>query len=244
MTVMPNIDWLSRAPGPTFQRSIERLVRNVLHDFLTSKRQEIIARTKSKVAARSAPRATGAELVHGVPLFFEQLIETLKDSERTSGEMKASATKHGNDMERLGFTVAQVVYDYGDVCQVVTELASELGAAISLDEFHTLNRCLHDAIAQAVTAYGRERERSLAERGTERLGALAHDIRNQLATALLSLETLRTGEVSIGGSTGALLQRSLTALNDLPVRSLAEAHEAPTNGTRDAAEMVGYNGRA
>jgi hypothetical protein len=189
------------------------------------------------------PRATETELTHGVPLFLEQLIETLKDSERASDEMKASATKHGNDLGRLGFTVAQVVYDYGDFCQVVTELASELGVAITLDEFQTLNRCLHDAIAQAVTAYGRERERALAERGTERLGALAHDIRNQLATALLSLESLRAGEVSIGGSTGALSQRSLTALNDLLVRSLAEAHEAPTNGVREAAGMVEYNGR-
>jgi len=214
-----------------------------LHDFLTSKREEIIARTKLKVAARSVPRATEAELAHGVPLFFEQLIETLKDSERTSDEMKASAAKHGNDMLRMGFTVAQVVYDYGDVCQAVTELASELNAAIALDEFHTLNRCLHDAIAQAVTEYGRLRERSLTEQGTERIGALAHDMRNRLATALLSLESLKAGQVSIGGSTGALLDRSLTGLNDLIERSLAEARKASTNGTREVAEMADYDGR-
>jgi hypothetical protein len=34
----------------------------MLHEFLESKRNEIITRTKAKVAARSVPRATEAEL--------------------------------------------------------------------------------------------------------------------------------------------------------------------------------------
>jgi hypothetical protein len=203
----------------------------VLHDFLQSKRREIIARTRSKVAARSVLRASEAELTHGVPLFVEQLIEMLKDSARTTDEMKASATQHGNDMVRSGFTVAQVVYDYGDICQAVTELASELGTGITLDEFQTLNRCLHDAIAQAVTEHGRHREQSLRAQGAERVESLAHNMRNELATALVSLENLRAGDVSIGGGTGALLQRTLAALNELVLRSVAETREARTNRT-------------
>jgi signal transduction histidine kinase len=179
-----------------------------------------------------------------VPLFFDQLIEMLKDSQRTSDEMKASATKHGNDMVRMGFTVAQVVYDYGDVCQAVTELASELDAAITVDEFHTLNRCLHDAIAQAVTEFGRQRERALREQGREHMGVLAHDLRNRLTTALLSLESLRAGDVSIGGSTGALLQHSLTGLNELIDRSLVETRKASTSETRDTGGMADFDGRA
>jgi hypothetical protein len=45
----------------------------------------------------------------------------------------------------------------GDVCQAITELAVELNAPISTDDFRTLNRCLDDAIAGAVTEYGGER---------------------------------------------------------------------------------------
>ena len=40
----------------------------MLHEFLESKRAEIIARTKSKVAARPVPRATEIELTHGLRL--------------------------------------------------------------------------------------------------------------------------------------------------------------------------------
>ena len=40
----------------------------------------------------------------------------------------------------------------------MTELAGELDAHITVDEFHTLNRCLDDVTAEAVTEYGRLRE--------------------------------------------------------------------------------------
>jgi signal transduction histidine kinase len=210
----------------------------LLHEFLESKRPEIISRTKIKVAARAAPRATEAELTHGIPLFFNQLIDTLKGSTlkgsaRQGDEMDASATKHGDDMLRLGFTVGQVVHDYGDLCQAVTELAFELDAQITIDEFHTLNRCLDDAIAKAVTEYGRLREQSLADQGAERMGALAHELRNRLNTAMLSFGILKGGTVGIGGPTGALLDRSLTGLNDLIDRSLAEVRLESTVQRRE-----------
>jgi signal transduction histidine kinase len=194
----------------------------VLHAFLTSQRHEIIARTKRKVVARSAARAPEAELAFGVPLFFDQLIEVLKDCSPTNEEINAAATKHGDEMLRLGFTVGQVVYDYGSVCQAVTELALEHDAAITADEFRTLTRCLDDAIAHAVTEYARLRDAALSTRGTELIGTLAHEMHNRLSAAILSFGVLKNGDVSIQGSTGALLERSLRGLKDIIERSLAE----------------------
>jgi signal transduction histidine kinase len=205
----------------------------MLHEFLESKRAQIIARAKAKVAARAVPRATEAELTHGVPLFLDQLIDIMRRSALPTHEMNASARKHGHEMLRLGFGVGQVVHDYGDVCQAVTELAFELDAQITIDEFHTLNRCLDDAIAQAVTEYTRLREKSLTDEGTERLGVLAHEMRNCLSTAVLSFGILKSGSVTIGGSTGALLDRSLKGLNDLIDRSLAEVRLESTIQRRE-----------
>src|SRR5580700_1366099 len=147
----------------------------MLHEFLTQNRDEIIARARTKVAARSAPRVTEEELKNGVPLFLTQLGETLRLSSRGDEAMERSAAAHGADLFRMGFTVAQVVHDYGDVCQTVTELADETDAPITTDEFHTLNRCLDDAIAVAVTEYTRGREQSMADQETERMGLLAHE---------------------------------------------------------------------
>ena len=194
----------------------------MLHDFLTSKREQIIARTQMKVAGRGAPRAAEHELAHGIPLFFEQLIETLRHSLRTSDEIQMSAIKHGDEMLREGFTVAQVVHDYGDVCQAVTELALELDVPITLEEFHTLNRCVDDAIAQAVTEYSRLREKFRSEVDTERMGVFAHEMHNVMSTAAVSFSILKRGQLAIGGTVGKLLDRSLQSLNDLIDRSLAE----------------------
>jgi signal transduction histidine kinase len=199
----------------------------MLHEFLTLHRDEIIARTREKVTIRTAPRPTEAELEHGVPLFLEQLAETLRCEQETaarptSAAMAQSALRHGGELRQAGFTVGQVVHGYGDVCQAVTELAIELEIPISADEFKTLNRCLDEAIAQAVTEYARQRELSLSSRETERLGFFAHELRNLLSNAMLAFEVLKSGTVGIGGSTGAVLGRNLVGLRDLIDRSLAE----------------------
>jgi hypothetical protein len=198
----------------------------MLSDFLTEHRDELVASCRARVARRTAPRPTELELEHGVPLFFDRLAEALRSELGTSGPMNVSAAKHGGDLLRHGFTVAHVVHDYGDVCQAITELAIERGVAIATQDFRALNQCLDDVIAEAVTEYGRRRELDLSDLGarreTERMGALAHELRNLLNNATLAFEALREGGVGIQGSTGAVLGRSLLGLRDLVDRSLAE----------------------
>ena len=193
----------------------------MLHKFLTENRAKIIARTRAKVERRSAPRPTAEEIKNGVPLFLDQLVEQLIRSSSTE-EIAASATLHGADLLRMGFTIGQVVHDYGDICQAVTELAEETRAPITIEEFHTLNRCLDDAIAKAVTEYTRLRDSSQSHDETERSGVLAHELRNKLSAAMLAYETLLSGRVGIGGSTGAVLGRNLRGLRNLIDRSLAQ----------------------
>ena len=109
--------------------------------------------------------------------------------------------------------MSQVVHNYGDICQSITELALEQDAPISTDDFRTLNRCLDDAIAGAVTEFGRGRNQSTLDgadaRGNERLGFLAHELRNLLNTSLLAFDVLKSGDVGVGGSTGQVLRRNL-----------------------------------
>ena len=56
--------------------------------------------------------------------------------------MGVTAKEHGRELLQHGFTIEQVVHDYGDLCQSVTDLAVELSMPLSNDEFRTLNRCL------------------------------------------------------------------------------------------------------
>jgi hypothetical protein len=150
----------------------------VLHEFLSTNRAAILARTRATVAVRPAPRPTEEELQTGIPLFLDQLIEILRSSPDAPGAMAESATRHGARLLKRGFTVAQVVHDYGGVCQAVTELADETNALITADEFRIFNRCLDEAIAGAVTEYTTQREQSITNEGRERLGELAHELRD------------------------------------------------------------------
>ena len=138
--------------------------------------------------------------------------------------------------------------DYGDVCQSITGLAVEMNAPISTDDFRTLNRCLDDAIAGAVTQYGHGRNQSTLDgesaRGSERLGFLAHEVRNLTNTAILAFDVLKTGNVGVGGSTGAVLHRSLMGIRALISRSLAELRLAERIQNREQFLVVGIHRRA
>jgi len=190
----------------------------MLHDFIIEHRTEIIARCRGKIASRPAPRPTDDELEYGVPLFLDQIAETLRSKLNPTASMAKSATAHGGELSRRGFTVAQVVHDYGGVCQTITELAVEKAASITAGEFKIFNLCLDEAIAESVTEYVRLREYE----GKERLGHLAHELGNLLNGAFLAYDVLKTGSVGIGGSTGALLGSSLTGLRNLIGRELAD----------------------
>jgi signal transduction histidine kinase len=215
----------------------------MMHDFLTAHREELIERCRAKVAERASPTATPEEIRHGIPLFLDQLIKTLcveqtrhpMESRRVSGpaggpvdlsEIGQSATIHGAELYDRGFTVDQVVHDYGDLCQSVTDLAFELQEPFSIDEFRTLNRCLDNAIAGSVAAFSYRRDVVTNDEGAralnQRLGFFAHELRNLLNSATLALQVIRDGDVPITGATGAVLERSLVGLRTLVDRSLTE----------------------
>ena len=139
----------------------------MLHEFLTTNRIALIERCRVKVSKRSASQAIEAQQ-YGIARFLDQLIETLHAqparSRKISGapdggdkaalsEMGVSAARHGRELSRQGYTVEQVVRDYGDLCQAITDAAFQCGARIEVDEFRTLNRCLDNAIAESVTEW-------------------------------------------------------------------------------------------
>ena len=214
----------------------------MLHEFLTTNRADLILRCHLKVAKRIAPKAGVGDLDHGIPRFLDQLIKTLQLEQssdparglRISGpsgggpaasEIAVTAALHGRELSEQGFTVDQVVHDYGDLCQAITDLATERNVPIDNDEFRTLNRCLDNGIADAVTEYVFQRDSGLENKNVsalnEQLGFLAHELRNLLHTATLATLAMKAGNVGTAGATGALLDRALIGMRNLIDRSLA-----------------------
>lgn len=210
----------------------------MLYEFLTSNRGELIARCREKVAARFQPTELPAAIDHGVPLFLQQLADILHVEQLTPERSEAgteaapsrtpigrAAALHGADLLRRGFTVDQVVHAYGDVCQSITDMAVEQKKAFSSDEFRTLNRCLDDAIADAVTSYGSARQIGLnqqAELLHESLNSFSDQQRQLISTAIQAYNAIKTGNIGLTGATGALLIHALESLQALAERTVPE----------------------
>jgi hypothetical protein len=145
----------------------------MLRDFLSENREELIERCRFKVTMRRAPRATPRELSHGVPLFLDQLMEVFPrvvsagDGKGPAAveldqDIAKTAARHGTELLAHGFTIEQVVHDYGDLCQAITELAVERAAPITVHEFGSLNITLDNAIASAVASFSVDHQGTFA----------------------------------------------------------------------------------
>lgn len=120
--------------------------------------------------------------------------------------MGGSATAHGKQLLEPGFSVDQVVHEYGDQGQSITDLAVERDAPFGVGEFRTLNRCLDNVIADAVTEFSFQREPSLAIQQSaevhERHAPLLHAVRNSRGIATLAVGALEVGSLPMSGATG------------------------------------------
>ena len=203
----------------------------MLHDFVTSNRSELIKRCRAKVAKRSSRIPAIDD--NGVPLFLQQVVDTLRleqfkpdatNPEPTPAptEIGRAAALHGAELLRSGYSIDQVVHDYGDVCQSVTELAAEQDTLIAVDEFHTLNRCLDNAVADAVTAFAKGNIESLgdeANRSDKRGANVVDELLGLIDLATQTFSAIKTGSIGLTGATGSLHAKTLVKLRNLTNQS-------------------------
>ena len=142
-------------------------------------------------------------------------------------EIRRTAALHGTELRRLGYSVDQVVHDYGDVCQSVTELAAEHQTTISVDDFRTFNQCLDNAIADAVTSFGISRQQHIDNQAQTlhlRLNSFTEEHRRLVDIAIQSFFAIKGGDAGFSGATASLLVHTLGELRSLVERTVPEIH--------------------
>lgn len=219
-----------------------------MHRFLANNRVELIARCMANVAHRSSRTATEEQLRTGVPLLIAQLQRTLLAEEagqagelvtcsgasdgkvQVRSEAGVTAAAHGKQLLELGFSLDQVVHGYGDLCQAAKELAVERDAPFPLGQLRALDRCLDNALADAVRELSVQCDASIASQQAAqvngRLGVFVHELRHSLETATLAIKALEMGNLPLSGATGGVLKRSHAALKVLVEDALDEVRES------------------
>ena len=215
----------------------------MLHEFLTANRKELIVACNRKSALRRGSAAYPPPADNDAPLFLTQLVDTLRKEQSEPSLAGAdplprgcrlsvighAAALHGTEMLRQGYPVDLLVHHYGDICQAVTELAIQHSELISTNEFRILNGSLDDAIAAAVTAYGRSRQDFVdtqAAAAGEHLDHLSSAQRVLLETAIQTFTALQTGKLGLNGATATAHLQSLYALRAVTDQSVSDVRLA------------------
>ncbi len=193
----------------------------------------MLALCAEKMARDQNVRSSSAEMDLGLTVFYDELVEVLRAD--SNGEIEnlvdqaskfihsASAKRRGRESLQLGYTISQVVHGYGSLCQAVTEyLGTHSVEPISAREFNRLNLCLDIAIAEAVTEFSGAQRDSTTREEVQRLGFLAHEMRNALSNAAAAHQMIKKGIVGLGGSTNQILEDAFQRMKDIIDRSLSE----------------------
>jgi hypothetical protein len=177
----------------------------VLGDFIHAKQEDLVA-----LCSQRAERRGGAGAVESRIAFRFGTRQFLAALPAAMGVAKASvfardgsdearsidlatidsiAARHGMEMLALGAPLDWVVYEYGDVCQAITQLAQRCKAVIPTRDFEARNWCLDNAMASAVSEYAHQQgllaSRESSETLHECLGRLADELRIPLAAGNL-----------------------------------------------------------
>lgn len=223
------------APNPCGMR---RTLGGMLQTILREHRDDLLARCETKAKARNGPALAVAPALPGLSAFVEQLAAILEvEHEAPSGVFATSATVepsgviarsaegHGAVLQRSGYSVDQLVHSYGDVCQAISDYVVEHRLNIPAPEFRTLNRCLDEAMAEAVTSHGLARQQVVNWRGEALNGQLtlfAREHRRLADVANGAFAAIRSGSVGPTGATATVLDLALQDLCALTDRALPE----------------------
>ena len=174
---------------------------------------------------------TGREELGGTTtLFIAQLLEQLRrdagvETAAPSPGVSDSAESRGAALHDQRCSPAEIVFDYGAVCDAITTVAIRCDVSVTAQELRTLNLLVDGAVTSALEGYSRQRnrldEKRLQEQALE-LGQLSHELRNVLNTALFSYQVIDRGPTPLRSRTGQALGRALLRMRHLVDRTLVE----------------------
>ncbi|MBA3458865.1 MAG: HAMP domain-containing histidine kinase [Deltaproteobacteria bacterium] len=90
-------------------------------------------------------------------------------------------------------------------------------------EYKVFNECIDSAISTATEEFWKLALETRELETTERVGFMAHELRNALATARMAFTMLRTGQVGVSSRTADVLDRALGRLEQIVGQSLLDA---------------------
>jgi signal transduction histidine kinase len=206
---------------------------NALYAVLRDRRDEVMERWQTIVQGTIAPESMlTAELVDHLPGFLDEIVAALRAEAglRTVEqvpEQSETASGHGEQRLRLGFSLDAVVREYGALRDAIVETSLAAGSPITLAELQSVFSSTIVGISRAVSEYARQRDAEIQRQHNEHVAFLAHELRNPLATAMFAIEMLHMkGSLQPDNRTAHALTTSVKQMRELVEHALRMARTA------------------
>jgi signal transduction histidine kinase len=197
-----------------------------LLEFLIAHRDEVLQDAR-RFMGDQRPSSPGVRAARdeNVPAFLDAVIQGLIRRESLPKDPVPEPERSGAQRPHSRwkqYDVDEVVHEYGVLCLTILRTAERHGEAITNEEHQLLNQALDENIAADVIQYEQLQREETRQRSAERLGFVAHELRNALHTAALSFQAIRSGHVPAKGITGGVVERSHHRLRELVERLLTQ----------------------
>lgn len=161
----------------------------LIHEILTRHHRTLVTRAGVRAHRREGFALPGAGHF-GAPVLLTPLANAMAGNEHDVHRLGALAARHGEEMGRLGYKIADVVHAYGDIRQALNELAQDLGLALPVPQLWHLDNLLEDSLACALTAFERAHAPS-TRRAAASARTFDYALRHLVHVARLAIESAR-----------------------------------------------------
>jgi signal transduction histidine kinase len=193
----------------------------LLHQLMADRRDELLAMAKDRIR-RQRPASPDIDAIRdaNLPVFFESVMAGIRGAGPLEGVEAGTVAQVPGDPIR--FDIDELVHEYGSICYSAMEIARRTGTSIPLREHQVFNQTLDDCISRTLIEWEHAKRQLGEEHATQRLGFVAHELRNALHTAAISFQAIRSGRIPVQGLTGDVVERSHLRLRAMVERLLTQ----------------------
>jgi signal transduction histidine kinase len=217
-------------PEQTRRGLLAGAIERRLHDIESRWLEEV-----AKEVGGRGPNVTGTDLRNAIGEYLSRLSEALRGSQSIEAGGTAAwvnvAREHALTRVRLGFDIDQLVREFILLRRVLFDAAREERVIENDKQAERLTDLIDAAIATAVKSYVDSRDIAARRIQAEHIGFVTHELRNPLATAMMTAARLRK-QADVAAAHGDLLDvldRSLnrirSQIDGILLAQRLEAHE-------------------
>jgi signal transduction histidine kinase len=206
----------------------DSVVHGELYELMAAHREELLEMCKVKHDNQSRDRSDEA-VNSALATIIDHLIAALAreaglDRQSPLPDRDPVAEELADAQQMRGIPIAEVALHIGAISRSIGALGARYSMCFRASEYQLFNQCLDSVMAAAMDRY-LTRELEARDHGTtERIGFIAHELRNALSTARMAYALLRTGQVGLASRTADVLERAHARLEELVDQTLLDAH--------------------